>query len=124
MENDFQIKKINTKEEVEFTIKEINVIKTQLVVITGTIFFKHWMQRWRWIQNIANLRLSFCERCKIKGKWKERKLLQDEIIAFEHVFLSVDLMFRVELPGNKNNLRTIWGKFKNSRGWAESYWFL
>ena len=31
MENDFRIKKINAKEEVEFLIKEINAIKTQLV---------------------------------------------------------------------------------------------
>ena len=31
MENDFPIKKINAKEEVEFRIKEINAIKTQLV---------------------------------------------------------------------------------------------
>ena len=31
MANDFRIKKINAKEEVEFLIKEINAIKTQLV---------------------------------------------------------------------------------------------
>ena len=31
MENDFPIKKINAKKEVEFLIKEINAIKTQLV---------------------------------------------------------------------------------------------
>ena len=31
MENDFRMKKINAKEEVEFLIKEINAIKTQLV---------------------------------------------------------------------------------------------
>ena len=32
MENDFRIKKTNTKELKNFTIKEINAIKTQLVV--------------------------------------------------------------------------------------------
>ena len=32
-------------------------------------------QRWRWTRDIVNLRLSFCERWKIKGKWKERKLV-------------------------------------------------
>ena len=38
MENDFRIKKINAKEEVEFhNIKEINTIKTQLVVTTGNL---------------------------------------------------------------------------------------
>ena len=31
MENDFQIKKINAKEGVQFHIKGINAIKTQLV---------------------------------------------------------------------------------------------
>ena len=33
MENDFRIKIINAKEEVEFHLKEINAIKTQLVVM-------------------------------------------------------------------------------------------
>ena len=36
MENEFRIDEINAKEEVEFTVKEINAIKTQLVVTTGT----------------------------------------------------------------------------------------
>ena len=43
MENDFQRKKINAKED--FTIKVINAIKTQLVVTTGTNIFQHWTQR-------------------------------------------------------------------------------
>ena len=38
MVNEFQINKINTKEKVEFHIKKINAIKTQLVVTTGTNF--------------------------------------------------------------------------------------
>ena len=38
MENDFRIKKINAKEEVEF-------LKAQLVVTTGTNLFQHWMQK-------------------------------------------------------------------------------
>ena len=41
MENDFRIKKINGKEEVDFIIKEINAIKTQSVVTTGTNLFQH-----------------------------------------------------------------------------------
>ena len=43
MGNDFRIKKINAKEEVEFhnTVKEINAIKTQLVV-TVTIRNLSW----------------------------------------------------------------------------------
>ena len=36
MANDFRIKKINAKEEVEFHNKGTNAIKTQLVVTTGT----------------------------------------------------------------------------------------
>ena len=44
MENDFRINKINAKEEVEFQNKEINAIKTHLVVTTGTNLFQHWMQ--------------------------------------------------------------------------------
>ena len=46
MANDFRsrIKKINAKEEVEI-IKEINAIKTQLVVTTRTNLFQHWMQK-------------------------------------------------------------------------------
>ena len=43
MENDFQIKKINAKED--FTIKEINAIKTQLVVTTRTNLFQQWMHK-------------------------------------------------------------------------------
>ena len=45
MENDFRIKKINTKEEVDFIMKEINAIETKLVVTTGTNLFIHWMQK-------------------------------------------------------------------------------
>ena len=46
MKNNFRMKKINTKEEVEFHyIKEINAIKTQLVVTSGTNLFQHWMQK-------------------------------------------------------------------------------
>ena len=45
MEKDFRIKKINAKEQVEFHIKEINAIKTRLVVTTGTNFFQQWMQK-------------------------------------------------------------------------------
>ena len=45
MENDFRIKKINAKEEVEFHNKEIKAIKTQLVVTTGTNLFQHWIQK-------------------------------------------------------------------------------
>ena len=37
-ENDFRIKNINAKEEVEF-------LKAQLVVTTGTNLFHHWMQK-------------------------------------------------------------------------------
>ena len=48
MEKDFQIKKINAKEEVEFHKKEINMIKTQLVVTTGTNLFNTGCQK---IQN-------------------------------------------------------------------------
>ena len=33
MENNFRIKKMNAKEEAEFHLKEINAIKTQLVVM-------------------------------------------------------------------------------------------
>ena len=65
MENDFRINKINAKEEVEFHKKEINAIilaeiKGGNTDITG---------------NILNLRLCLCERWKIKGKWKQRKLV-------------------------------------------------
>ena len=45
MEKDFRIKKINAKEQVEFHIKEINAIKTRLVVTAGTNIFQHWMQK-------------------------------------------------------------------------------
>ena len=41
MENDFQIKKIYAKEEVEFIIKEINAIKTHLVETAGNKFNKY-----------------------------------------------------------------------------------
>ena len=37
-ENDFRIKNINAKEEVEF-------LKAQLVVTTGTNLFHHWIQK-------------------------------------------------------------------------------
>ena len=53
MENDFQRKKINAKED--FTIKVINAIKTQLVVTTGTNLFQHWITR--------NLKLNKIEPC-------------------------------------------------------------
>ena len=70
MENDFRIKKINAKEEVEFYNKEINAIilaeiKGEDIDITSDSD----------TDDIVNLRLSFCERWKIKGKWKERKLV-------------------------------------------------
>ena len=45
MENDFRIKKINAKEEVELKEIIINAIKTQLVVTTGTNLLQHWMQK-------------------------------------------------------------------------------
>ena len=44
MENDFLIKKINAKLEVECHDKG-NAIKTQWVVTTGTNLFQHWMQK-------------------------------------------------------------------------------
>ena len=44
MENDFLIKKINAKVEVECHDKG-NAIKTQWVVTTGTNLFQHWMQK-------------------------------------------------------------------------------
>ena len=45
MENEFRINKINAKGEVNFTIKEINPIKTQLEVTTGTNLFQQRMTR-------------------------------------------------------------------------------
>ena len=42
MENDFLIKKINAKVEVECHGKG-NAIKTQWVVTTGTDLFQHWI---------------------------------------------------------------------------------
>ena len=45
MENDFWIKKINAKGEVEFRNKEINAMKTQLVVTTGPNLIQHRMQK-------------------------------------------------------------------------------
>ena len=70
MANNFRIKKINAKEEVEFHKKEINAIilaeiKGEDIDITSDSD----------TDDIVNLRLSFCERWKIKGKWKERKLV-------------------------------------------------
>ena len=50
MQNEFRINKINAKEEVEFYSNEINAIKTQLVVTTGTNLLQHQMPR--------NLKLS------------------------------------------------------------------
>ena len=44
MENDFLIKKINAKVEVEYHDKG-NAIKTQWVVTSGTVLFQHWMQK-------------------------------------------------------------------------------
>ena len=44
MENDFVIKKIDAKVEVECHDKG-NAIKTQWVVTTGTDLFQHWMQK-------------------------------------------------------------------------------
>ena len=44
MENDFLIKKIDAKVEVECHDKG-NAIKTQWVVTTGTDLFQHWMQK-------------------------------------------------------------------------------
>ena len=41
MENDFRIKKINAKEEVEFHKKEINAIMRRLVVTAGNKFNKY-----------------------------------------------------------------------------------
>ena len=43
MASDFQIKKINAKED--FTIKEIIAIKSQLVATAGTNLFQKWMQK-------------------------------------------------------------------------------
>ena len=44
MGNDFLIKKINAKVEVECHDKG-NAIKTQWVVTTGTNLFQHWMHK-------------------------------------------------------------------------------
>ena len=51
MQNKFRINKINAKEEVEITIKEIKAIKAQLVETTGTNLLQQGMPR--------NLKLSY-----------------------------------------------------------------
>ena len=44
MENEFRINKINAKEE-NFTMKDINATKTQLIATTGTNLFQYRMPR-------------------------------------------------------------------------------
>ena len=72
MENDFPIKKINAKEEVEF--HNNNAITIQLVVTTGTNLCQYWMQKHSKLNKTEpttsdsdndedkHLRLRFCER--------------------------------------------------------------
>ena len=50
MENEFRINKLMQKKRYNFTVKEINAIKTQLVVTIETNLLQHWMPR--------NLKLS------------------------------------------------------------------
>ena len=65
MENDFRIKKINAKEEVEFHKEAINAVilaelKGEDIDITSDSDTDD--MRRRWTRNIVNLLPSFCER--------------------------------------------------------------